>query len=441
MNRDIREAGIKIIEKLNQAGYKALFAGGCVRDEIMGIKPDDYDVVTDALPEEIMSIFDKTIAVGAQFGVVIVVINGIEFEVATFRSDGKYIDGRHPESVSLSTSAKKDALRRDFTINGLMFDPIKEKLYDYVNGVADIRAGITRAIGNPMERFDEDKLRLMRAVRFATRFEFQIEENTLTAIKELAPDIVEVSQERIRMELTKIITGKNPGTGLQLLHDTGLLEHILPEVSAMVNVWQPVEYHPEGDVFTHTKLALDSLEEPSPVLAFATLLHDVGKPRTFTVTDRIRFNQHAKVGTEIADEICTRLRFSNDERKQIIACVQHHMQFMDAHRMKKSTLKRMFQRETFLDELELHRADCLSSHADLKNWEFCLRKYEEYEPEEIKPEPLITGYDLFALGYKPGPEFKKIITAVEEAQLEGQITTRKEALDFVTNELNNELEI
>ena len=436
MNRDIREIGIKIIEKLNQAGYKALFAGGCVRDEIMGLEPDDYDVVTDARPEEIMAIFAKTVAVGAQFGVVIVIMEGIQFEVATFRRDGRYIDGRRPESVSFSPSAREDARRRDFTINGLMFDPIREKLYDIVNGVEDIRSGVIRTIGNPTARFEEDKLRLMRAVRFATRFEFQIEENTLAAIKKLAPDIVEVSQERIRMELTKIITGKNPGTGLQLLHDTGLLAHILPEVSAMVNVWQPVEYHPEGDVFTHTKLALDNLEEPLPSLAFATLLHDVGKPSTFIVTDRIRFHQHAKVGAEIAGEICARLKFSNDERKQIVACVQNHMQFMDAHRMKKSTLKRMFQRETFPDELELHRADCLASHGDLKNWEFCLRKYDEYEPEEIKPEPLVTGYDLIALGCKPGPEFKEILTAVEEAQLEGQITTRKEALDFMTSEFS-----
>ena len=434
MTKDIRKTGIKIIEKLNQAGYNALFAGGCVRDEIMGIEPGDYDVATDAHPEEIMAIFDKTIAVGAQFGVVIVVMDGIQFEVATFRSDGRYIDGRHPESVSFSTSAREDALRRDFTINGLMFDPIREKLYDYVSGAEDIRAHIIRAIGNPTERFDEDKLRLMRAVRFAARFEFQIEGNTLTAIKKLAPNIVEVSQERIRMELAKIIIGKNSGVGLQLLHDTGVLEHILPEVSAMVNVWQPPQYHPEGDVFTHTKLALDGLEEPSPVLALATLLHDVGKPRTFIVTDRIRFHQHAKVGAEIADEICVRLRCSNDERKQIVACVQNHMQFMSVLRMKESTLKRMFQRDTFLDELELHRADCLASHGKLNNWEFCLRKYDEYEPDDIKPEPLMSGYDLIALGYKPGPKFRKILDVVEEAQLENQITTRKEALDFVTSE-------
>jgi len=434
MTKDIRKTGIKIIEKLNQAGYNALFAGGCVRDEIMGIEPGDYDVATDAHPEEIMAIFDKTIAVGAQFGVVIVVMDGIQFEVATFRSDGRYIDGRHPESISFSTSAREDALRRDFTINGLMFDPIREKLYDYVSGAEDIRAHIIRAIGNPTERFDEDKLRLMRAVRFAARFEFQIEGNTLTAIKKLAPNIVEVSQERIRMELAKIIIGKNSGVGLQLLHDTGVLEHILPEVSAMVNVWQPHQYHPEGDVFTHTKLALDNLENPSSVLAFATLLHDIGKPRTFIVTDRIRFHQHAKVGAEIADEICVRLRCSNDERKQIVACVQNHMQFMSVLRMKESTLKRMFQRDTFLDELELHRADCLASHGKLNNWEFCLRKYEEYEPDDIKPEPLMSGYDLIALGYKPGPKFRKILDVVEEAQLENQITTRKEALDFVTSE-------
>ena len=443
MPENIRKTAIDIVKKLNSAGYNALFAGGCVRDEIMGIEPDDYDIATDAHPDEVMAFFEKTVPVGAQFGVVLVVIDDIPFQVATFRSDGRYIDGRHPENVSLSASAEEDALRRDFTINGLMFDPIAGKLYDYVNGEKDIQDRIIRCIGEPRERFTEDKLRLMRAVRFAARFGYQIEAKTLDAIKELAPTILEVSYERIQMELVKIFTGKNAGTGLQLLRDTGLLAQVLPEVSAMAGVPQPRDFHPEGDVFTHTKLALDNLTKPSedeiafsisppkPALAFAALLHDVGKPLTFKITDRIRFYGHNKIGAEIANSICTRLRFSNDEREKIVACVENHMTFMNAHRMKESTLKRLVRRETFLDELALHKADCLASHGKLDNWEFCIRRFEEYSVEEIKPTPLINGHDLINLGYNPGPIFKEILDAVEEAQLDNQINTKEEALKFV----------
>jgi len=431
MPESIREIAIDIVKKLNSAGYTSLFAGGCVRDEIMGLEPDDYDIATDARPDEVMALFEKIVPVGAEFGVVLIIIDNIPFQVATFRSDGRYIDGRHPEEVRLSTSAEEDVLRRDFTINGLLFDPIKEKVYDYVNGKRDIEAGIIRCIGEPRERFTEDKLRLMRAVRFATRFGYQIERKTFAAIKELAPSILEVSHERIRMELVKIFTGKEPGKGLQLLYDTRLLDYALPEVSVMVGIPQPPDFHPEGDVFTHVKLTLDSLIEPSPVLAFAALLHDVGKPRTIEITDRIRFYGHNKVSADIADSICKRLRFSNDERERIVACVENHMTFMNAQRMKRSTLKRLFQRETFLDELALHKADCLGSHGSLENWEYCRRKFTEYSTEEIKPEPLINGKDLINLGYKPGPIFKEILNAVEEAQLENQIETEEEALKFV----------
>ena len=437
MPENIRKIATDIVKKLNSAGYNAMFAGGCVRDEIMGIEPDDYDIATDARPDEVMALFGKTVPVGAQFGVVLVVIDNIPFQVATFRSDGRYIDGRHPENVSLSASAEEDALRRDFTINGLMFDPIAGKLYDYVNGKKDIQSKIIRCIGEPRERFTEDKLRLMRAVRFAARFEYQIEPKTYDAIKELAPTILDVSYERIRMELVKIFTGKNAGTGLQLLHDTWLLGRVLPEVSAMVGVPQPRDFHPEGGVFTHTKLALDNLTKPSPALAFAALLHDVGKPLTFKITDRIRFHGHNKIGAEIANSICTRLRFSNDEREKIVACVENHMTFMNAHRMKESTLKRLVRRETFLDELALHKADCLASHGKLDNWEFCMRKFEEYSEEEIKPEPLINGHDLINLGYNPGPIFKEILDAVEEAQLDNQIRRREEALKFVMENFSN----
>ena len=450
MSKYLRNIAIDIVKTLNRAGYTALFAGGCVRDEIMDIEPDDYDIATDACPNDVMALFEKTIPIGAQVGVVLVVIDGVPFQVAAFRSDGRYIDGRHPESVSFATSPREDASRRDFTINGLMFDPITEQLYDYINGVADIKAGIIRCIGEPRERFNEDKLRLIRAARFAARFEYHIEEKTFAAIHELAPTICDISQERIQVELIKIFTNPHAGMGLQLLHDTGLLEHILPEVNAMVGVPQPHKFHPEGDVFTHTKLTLDfvsrrpkstgyeNFTEPTPVLAFAALLHDVGKPKTFKITDRIRFNEHSKIGAEIANNICIRLRFSNNERERIVACVKNHMQFMNVQQMKESTLKRMFQRETFLDELELHKADFLASHGKLTNWEFCARKFAEYKAENsIKPEPLINGHDLIALGYTPGPLFKEILTAVEEAQLENQITTKEEALELVIRKFSN----
>jgi poly(A) polymerase len=312
-----------------------------------------------------------------------------------------------------------------------MCDPIAGKLYDYVNGKKDIEARIIRCIGEPRARLTEDKLRLIRAVRFAARFEYRIEKKTFAAIKELAPNILDVSYERIRTELVKIFTGENAGKGLQLLYDTRLLAYVLPEVNAMVGVPQPRDYHPEGDVFTHTKLTLDSLVDPSPVLAFAALLHDVGKPKTMTITDRIRFYGHNKFSAKMANDICTRLRFSNDERERIVALVDNHMTFMNVQRMKRSTLKRLLQRETFLDELALHKADCLGSHGSLENWEFCRRKFEEYSAAEIKPEPLITGRDLINLGYNPGPIFKEILSAVEEAQLEDQISTKEEALKFV----------
>lgn len=432
---EIREIAIDIVKKLRDENQIALFAGGCVRDELMEIEPEDYDITTNARPQEIIKLFESTVPVGAHFGVVLVIVNGIPFEVATFRSDGVYLDGRHPENVNFSDTPEEDAIRRDFTINGLMYDPLSDKLYDYVNGVEDIEAGIIRCIGDAERRISEDKLRMIRAVRFAARFEYEIEDRTFEAIKELADKITEVSWERIGEELTKIFTGKNPGTGLQLLHDTGLLRQILPEVENMVGVPQPKNFHPEGDVFEHTKLALDYLEDPSPELAFATLLHDVGKPPTFEVADRIRFNRHDKVGEEIADTICSRLRFSNDQRKKIVQAVSDHMRFMAVKEMKASTLKRLFQRETFHLELEMHRVDCLASHGSLENWEFCKREYEKCDTEEkIKPEPLINGYDLIDMGYVPGPIFGKILSYVEERQLNEEIDAREQALELVKSE-------
>jgi len=432
---ELRNTAIDIVKKLKSEGFIALFAGGCARDEFMGITPKDYDIATDAYPEDIIRLFDKTVTIGAHFGVVLVIIKGKHFEVATFRTDGIYLDGRHPESVTFSSSPKEDAIRRDFTINGLMYDPLSETLLDYVGGVKDIKAGIVRAIGNPKERISEDKLRMIRAVRFAVRFGYEIEKKTFEAIKELAPEITQVSWERIRDELVKAFTGNKPGNGLQLLYDTGLLRHILPEVDEMVGLEQPKKFHPEGDVFEHTKIALNYLNSPSTELAFATLLHDVGKPQTFRVTDRIRFNNHAKVGAEIADKICSRLRFSNEQREKIVDAVANHMKFMAVQKMKASTLKRLFQRETFELELELHKVDCLASHGSLENWKFCKREYEKYDAEEkIKPKPLINGHDLIKMGYEPGPIFSKILSFIEDAQLNEEIDSKQEALKLLKSE-------
>lgn len=428
---DKKANAIEIVKKIRANGFQAYFAGGCVRDAIMGIEPIDYDIATDAEPNIILKLFPKTIPVGAQYGVILVLVDGITFEVATFRRDGRYVDGRHPESVGFSKTPQDDVKRRDFTINGLLYDPLKDEILDFVSGRKDIEDGIIRAIGNPNERFNEDKLRLMRAVRFANRFQYKIENNTLSAIKENAQKINEVSAERIRDELDKIIRGPYAGSGLQMLHDTGILKYILPEVSEMAGVEQPAEFHPEGDVFIHTKLMLDILEKPTKVMAFAVLFHDVGKPRTFTRAERIRFDGHVPVGARMADEICKRLRFSNDEREKIVIYTENHMKFMDVQAMREAKLKRFMQSETFIEELELHRVDCLASHGKLDNWEFCKRKLEEYGKEELKPEPLISGEDLIQLGFKPGPLFKEILTKVGDLQLENQIKNKEDALTWV----------
>lgn len=426
-----KELALGIAKTLHDNGFQAYFAGGCVRDSIMGIEPLDYDIATDADPNKVMELFPKTFPMGVQYGVVLVLRDGIPFEVTTFRKDGRYIDGRHPETISFSRTPQEDVKRRDFTINGLLYDPFEDKVLDYVNGRDDIKNGIIRAIGNPFERFTEDKLRLMRAVRFAARYEYKIEDNTLQAIKEFAPKIIEVSPERIRDELDKIIRGKHPGLGLQMLQDTGVLQYILPEVSQMAGVPQPEEFHPEGDVFVHTKMILDLLVNPSRELAFSALLHDVGKPKTFVRAERIRFDGHVPLGAKMADEICRRLRFSNEEREHIVTYINNHLKFMDVQEMRESKLKRFMQSETFPEELELHRVDCLASHCKLDNWEFCKKKLEEYSKEELKPAPLINGDDLIALGYKQGPLFKEILTRVSDLQLENQLKTKEEALTWV----------
>lgn len=422
---------VEVAKKLKDSGFQAYFAGGCVRDKIMGVEPEDYDIATDAVPEKIRELYQKTVLVGVQYGVVLVIKNGISFEVAAFRKDGKYVDGRHPETVGFSKSAEEDVLRRDFTINGLLYDPFKEEILDYVGGQDDIKAGVIKAIGDPIKRFQEDKLRLMRAVRFASRYKYKIEEKTEEAIKLTASKITEVSPERIRDELDKIIRGAHPGLGLQMLQDMDILKYILPEASEMAGVKQPEEFHPEGDVFVHTKIMLDLLENPSLVLAFAALLHDIGKPGTFIQKERIRFDGHVSLGAKMADMICRRLRFSNFERERIVIYIENHLKFMDVQEMREAKLKRFMQTDTFIEELELHRVDCLASHGKLDNWTFCKKKLEEYSQEQLKPAPLINGNDLMEIGYKPGPLFKEILTMVVDLQLENRLSTKEEALTWV----------
>lgn len=424
-----KDGAIEIVKKLRANGYEALLAGGCVRDLILGIEAQDYDVATNARPEEVMKLFKKTVPVGVQFGVVLVLLNDHQYEVATFRADAEYVDGRHPQSVRFC-SAKEDALRRDFTINGMFLDPIANKVLDYVDGQSDLKKKIIRAIGDPLQRFEEDKLRMVRAVRFSARFQYPIEPETEKAIRQLTPKVNAVSAERIRDELVKMFTAPNAGRALDLLRDLGLLHEILPEIEKMIGVEQPKEFHPEGDVYIHTRMLLDRLENPTDVLAFAALLHDVGKPPTFAIKDRIRFNLHEHIGAKMAEKICERLRFSNVKTRQIAECVENHMKFKDLPKMRESKLKRFFARDTFETELELHRIDCLASHGGLDIYEFCQQKMEEFKKtkEDLKPKPLVTGDDLIALGERPGPHFKEILAQLYDLQLEHKIKSKEEGL-------------
>jgi len=431
------EKAVEIVKVLREAGFRAYWAGGSVRDLVMGHEPQDYDVATDARPEQVMELFPRTVPVGVSFGVVKVIENGFEFEVTTFRSDGRYIDGRHPAEVHYSDD-REDAARRDFTINGMFYDPLKKEIIDYVEGRRDIAGGVIRAIGDPHERFEEDKLRLMRAVRFAARFGYVIEPKTEAALRDLAGQIQQISAERIRDELKKILTGPSPSDGISLLIETGLLKKILPEVLAMAGVEQPKEFHPEGDVLTHTLLLLKNLDHPSFELALAALLHDVGKPATFSIRDRIRFDNHCEVGARMTEAVCGRLRLSNEQTERVTDLVRDHLRFKDVRQMRESTLKRFLRQPYFSDHLELHRLDCLASHGDLTNWEFCKKKLAELGPEEIRPKRLLTGDDLIAKGYRPGPLFSKILTQLEDAQLEGTIKTRDEALEWLRREFGTE---
>jgi poly(A) polymerase len=436
---------------LCEAGYQAFLVGGCVRDILLGHEPADYDVCTDATPEQVLRIFPGSLTVGAKFGVVIVVQDSqsdtfppggiaasdsaapIQVEVATFRSDIGYSDGRHPDSVVLAKSPEQDVKRRDFTINALLMNPETNEVLDFVGGREDLRAGIIRAIGDPVARFREDKLRMVRAVRFASRLHYEIEPKTFRAIQDLAPEIGQVSPERLRDELTKLLTEGGARRAFELLDETKLLPQLLPEIARMKGVEQPPQFHPEGDVWIHTLLMLEKLPAGcSPTLAWGVLLHDVGKPATFTPASgpdgRIRFDRHAEVGTRMAEEICRRFRFSNDDTEQIAALVASHMKFKDVLQMKPATLKRFARLNRFDEHLELHRLDCSSSHRMLDNYDFVRRFMDETPAEEIRPPRLLTGDDLLAIGLKPGPAFKEILNAVEEAQLDNSISTREEAL-------------
>lgn len=426
-------AARSIVERLRAKGFEALYAGGCVRDQLLGLTPHDYDVATNARPEQVEALFPRTVPVGVQFGVIIVLEQGAEIQVATFRGDGAYHDGRHPESVRY-TDAEGDSRRRDFTVNGLFFDPIEERILDFVEGRRDLESRLLRAIGDPSERFAEDKLRLLRAVRFATTLGFEIDPDTWREILVWSPEIHAVSAERIREELVKILLSPNRLRGFDLLDESGLLRQVLPEMEALKGCDQPPEFHPEGDVFVHTRLMLSMLApDASLPLVLSVLFHDIGKPATRTVdeTGRIRFNGHEGVSAGMTLRLLQRLRFPNEVIDAVIPAVRLHMSFKDVPNMRVATLKRMMARPTFEEELELHRVDCLASHGMLDNHAMLIAKREEFGREPLIPEPLITGHDLIALGMKPGPEFAEVLMSVQTRQMEGTLNTRAEALAWV----------
>ncbi len=436
-----RELAEQVCGTLHAHGHRAYLVGGCVRDLELGRTPADYDVCTDARPDRVQELFPRSLAVGAKFGVILVVEetaqqNGAQVEVATFRSDIGYSDGRHPDRVVYSDAPQEDVRRRDFTINGLLMDPATNEVFDYVGGRADLHAGIVRAIGDPRQRFAEDKLRMMRAVRFAARFGFGIEPETMAAARSLAAQVIQVSPERIRDELTKLLTEGAARRGFELLDETGLLAVVLPDIARMKGVEQPPQFHPEGDVWIHTRMMLEKLQPHcSPTLAWGVLLHDVGKPPTFAPATgpgtRIRFDGHVEVGARMAEHICRSLHFSNEDTDQIEKLVANHLRFKDVAQMRTATLKRFVRLPRFAEHLELHRLDCLASHGSLEAYTFIQRFLVETPPEKVYPPKLVTGDDLKSMGLVPGPRFREILLAVEEAQLEGRLHDRESALQFV----------
>ncbi len=440
-----RELANSICDALQAAGFEAFLVGGCVRDLLLGREPADYDVASNATPEQVLKLFPDGVTVGAQFGVILVPREGAKVEVATFRCDVGYTDGRHPDRVVFANSPEEDVKRRDFTINGLVMRHNTGEILDFVDGQADLEAGIIRAIGEPERRFAEDKLRMLRAVRFAARFGYEIEHKTFAAIRKHARLISQVSAERIRDELTKLLTEGAARTGFALLDSSWLLSIVLPEIAAMQGVEQPPQYHPEGDVWIHTLLMLEGLPAGcSATLAWGVLLHDAGKPATFRSAretgDRIRFDGHVHVGLAIAKEILGRLRFSNDETGQILSLVEHHMKFKDVGRMRPATLKRFVRLPRFEEHLALNRLDCLSSHRNLEAYEFVMEFLRTTPPEVVRPAKLVRGEDVLSLGYKPGPLVGKILAAVEEAQLNGELASREDAISFVDSKFGKQSE-
>lgn len=429
MNDGARQGALEIVRTLQTRGFRALWAGGCVRDMLLGILPKDYDIATNADLREVVGIFPNAREVGAHFGVVVVPLGDHLYEIARFRRDVGYTDGRHPDHVEF-TDEVEDAQRRDFTINGMFYDPLADRVLDYVDGQRDLERQIIRSIGDPQKRFEEDRLRLLRAIRFGARYHWPIDGATQKAIGRLSGGIGRVSWERIREELEKILTEGGAPLGVRWLMDWGLMTHLIPEVLEMDGVPQPPEYHPEGDVLTHTLIMLGLLQQPSVELAMGVLLHDIGKPRTFERLDRIRFNNHTKVGAKMAEDICRRLRFSNEQITHIVALVADHHRFMHVKDMRRSKLVRFLRTPRFDDHLALHRVDCLACHGMLDNYYFCQEERENLKLEDLRPTPLLNGNDLIAMGYDPGPSFKHVLLAIEDAQLEGRVSNREEALDL-----------
>lgn len=438
---DLKTAAVATAKRLIDAGHTTYFAGGCVRDALLGKEPKDYDIATSATPAEVQALFPKSDAIGAHFGVILVKENKMAFEIATFRHDGSYKDGRHPESVTFS-SPEEDAQRRDFTVNGLFQRPLTGEIIDYVGGRTDLEAKVLRAIGNAADRFQEDALRLLRAIRFATVLNFEIEPTTWQAIKDNAHLLEKISKERVRDEFTRTLVSAGRARGLDLLTESGLMRFIVPEVYDLIGCEQPPQWHPEGDVYTHTRIMLDMLEgKVSTELALAVLLHDIAKPPTFTydeADDRIRFNGHDRVGAEMAEDILRRLKYPNNTIEDVSAMVRNHMNFMNVMNMRTAKVKRFMARPTFEKEMELHRVDCASSNGLTENYDFLREKEKEFAAEPLIPAPLVTGKDLINMGLKPGPEFKKILRNVETEQLEGRLNDREAALTFVKSLTSNE---
>jgi len=435
----VKKTAKQIAVRLQRAAFAAFWVGGCVRDFLLGREPEDIDLATDARPEQVEKLFKRTIAVGKKFGVIVVVEDGHHFQVATFRSEGDYKDGRHPGKVVFS-HAQADALRRDFTINALFYDPVSDTTHDWTGGEKDLRAKIIRTIGKPEERFGEDHLRLLRAIRFAAQLDFAIEPETFAAVKALAPKIKAISAERIRDELLKLFRPPHAARGLDLLRESGLMEYVLPELSATVMCDQSPNYHPEGTVFNHIRLMLEQLPPDAPAsLPWAVILHDIGKPPTASVDEKtgaIHFYGHEKIGADMARVILNRLRFPKKDVDEIVACVRQHMQFKDVKQMRTATLRRLLLRETFPLELDLHKLDCLGSHRSLEYYNFLLEQAEELKKKPSIRPPLLTGGDLIALGIKPGPALGAMLQEIREKQLSDELKTKREAKAWVRKRLS-----